>query len=134
MEEQPLRKMQNSVRFSILHEQSAAKSHPNKTVLGSSRRPILNPGKEGGHKRPQLEKKQHIDQKGFEVMIQELYGSLVALNANFRDVFKKSRIKAPAKQTFTEILSQLLTLYDPNMQSLALSDEETMHLFRDLGS
>lgn len=68
-------------------------------------------------------------------MINELYNTLIALNTNFRDLFKKQKLKTPSKTTFNEILTQLLMLYDDNSAPvLSLSDEEIIQLFRDLGS
>jgi hypothetical protein len=67
-------------------------------------------------------------------MINELYNTLIALNTNFKDLFKRQKLKTPAKQTFNEILSQLLLLYDDNnASSINLTDEEIIQLFRDLG-
>lgn len=67
-------------------------------------------------------------------MINELYNTLIALNTNFKDLFKRQKLKTPSKQTFNEILTQLLLLYDDNnASSLSLSDEEIIQLFRDLG-
>lgn len=67
-------------------------------------------------------------------MINELYNTMIALNTNFKDLFKKQKLKTPSKTTFNEILTQLLMLYDDNdSPALNLSDEEIIQLFRDLG-
>jgi hypothetical protein len=84
-------------------------------------------------KRMALEKKPPMDTKAFETNIHELYSILIRLNANFQDLFKKNTLKMANKKTFTDVLTQLLMCYDPNVVNFSLTDEDILKMFRNIG-